>query len=368
MAYAARYRPKPATDIFTNDTDIDRRTCSRKVPMKVLLLGLGRTGTASMRAAMRQLGYEDTYHMMSCSIENPPDALMWHDALLAKYHGIGKPFTRADWDRLLGHCQAVCDWPAAAFAPELVAAYPEAKVVLATRDDPAAWHASTLKTFFWRAHDPALAALARFDWAASMYQPMIRLFFATFFEDAFWGGRAGRYTRAPCGPRAPPRAAREAARIPRQRPLGPTLRVPREAGAQEHAVSQRERQRALCDALAPPEQDADAQRPRTARRLSAGVRGHVVRRQHAFPLSSARREPWCRWAESRVREPWSKGQEGGEARREPCLLRVRDLGPGWWRHIHLRVCWSERGKLFGRFLCGVRVLLLQTHGSFRLFT
>ncbi|CRK38044.1 hypothetical protein BN1708_007640 [Verticillium longisporum] len=185
MAYAARYRPKPVTDIFTNDTDIDRRTCSRKVPMKVLLLGLGRTGTASMRAAMRQLGYEDTYHMMSCSIENPPDALMWHDALLAKYHGVGKPFTRADWDQLLGHCQAVCDWPAAAFAPELVAAYPEAKVVLTTRDDPAAWHASTLKTFFWRAHDPALATLARLDWAASMYQPMIRLFFATFFEDAF---------------------------------------------------------------------------------------------------------------------------------------------------------------------------------------
>ncbi|KAM0332584.1 hypothetical protein ACHAQA_002868 [Verticillium albo-atrum] len=184
MAYSAQYQPKPATDIFTNDTDINRRTCSRTVPMKVLLLGLGRTGTASMRAAMRHLGYEDTYHMMSCSIENPPDALMWSDALAAKYHGVGEPFTRADWDQLLGHCQAVCDWPAVAFAPELIAAYPEAKVILTTRA-PDPWHASTLKTFYWRAHDPELALLARLDWAASMYQPMIRLFFATFFQDAF---------------------------------------------------------------------------------------------------------------------------------------------------------------------------------------
>ena len=72
--------------------------------MKVLILGLGRTGTASMRMAMKQLGYVDTYHMMSASIENPPDALLWQDAFTAKYQGIGK-FCREDWDQLLGHCQ-----------------------------------------------------------------------------------------------------------------------------------------------------------------------------------------------------------------------------------------------------------------------
>jgi hypothetical protein len=53
-----------------------------------------------MRAAMKHLGYVDTYHMMNCSIENPPDALMWMDALTAKYDGVGKPFTREDWDAL----------------------------------------------------------------------------------------------------------------------------------------------------------------------------------------------------------------------------------------------------------------------------
>jgi hypothetical protein len=39
------YTPKPITDIFTADTDIDRRKCLRVVPMRVLALGLGRTGT-----------------------------------------------------------------------------------------------------------------------------------------------------------------------------------------------------------------------------------------------------------------------------------------------------------------------------------
>ncbi|KAA8573173.1 hypothetical protein EYC84_003682 [Monilinia fructicola] len=115
--------------------------------MKVLILGLGRTGTASMRAAMRELGYVDTYHMMSASIENPPDCLLWRDAFDAKYHN-GPAFTRADWDQLLGHCQAVCDWPAVAFAPELIAAYPEAKIILTNRDVDS-WHASTLKTVNW---------------------------------------------------------------------------------------------------------------------------------------------------------------------------------------------------------------------------
>ncbi|ORY62132.1 P-loop containing nucleoside triphosphate hydrolase protein [Pseudomassariella vexata] len=184
MACADKYTRKPITDIFTSDTDIDRRQCTRTVPMKVLLLGVGRTGTASMRAAMQQLGYVDTYHMMSCSIENPPDALLWMDALKAKYDGVGKPFEREDWDKLLGNAQAVCDWPACAFAEELIQAYPEAKVVLTGRDVDS-WHASTMKTVYWRVTDHELRWLSNFSWAASMYYPMLKKFFDTFFEGDF---------------------------------------------------------------------------------------------------------------------------------------------------------------------------------------
>ncbi|KAJ8109418.1 hypothetical protein ONZ43_g6140 [Nemania bipapillata] len=136
-----------------------------------------------MRAAMKQLGFIDTYHMMNCSIENPPDALLWMDALRAKYDGVGE-FTRKDWDKLLGGSQAVCDWPACAFAKELIEAYPEAKVIMATRDVDS-WHASTMKTVWWRATDPELRMLSNFSWAAKMYYPMLKKFFDTFFEGDF---------------------------------------------------------------------------------------------------------------------------------------------------------------------------------------
>lgn len=44
--FANTYSRKPITDVFTNDTDMDKRGQTRTVPMKVLLLAVGRTGTA----------------------------------------------------------------------------------------------------------------------------------------------------------------------------------------------------------------------------------------------------------------------------------------------------------------------------------
>ncbi|KAK2801560.1 hypothetical protein FQN51_005267 [Onygenales sp. PD_10] len=183
MASADYLQPQPLTDIFTEDTCIDRRQCHRTVPMKVLALGVGRTGTASLRAALERLGYVDTYHMMSASVENPPDCLMWQDALAAKYDGVGE-FGRKEWDQLLGHCQAVCDWPACAFAKELVEAYPNAKVILTTRDVDS-WHSSVMKTVWWRVTDPEHRLVSNFSWAASMYWPMLQKFFDTFFKGDF---------------------------------------------------------------------------------------------------------------------------------------------------------------------------------------
>jgi Sulfotransferase domain len=58
----------------------------------------------ALRAALKELGYNDTYHMMSASVENPPDCLLWQDAFAAKFEGKGK-FGREQWDQLLGHCQ-----------------------------------------------------------------------------------------------------------------------------------------------------------------------------------------------------------------------------------------------------------------------
>ena len=67
-------------------------------------------------------------------MENPRDCEMWAQAFRAKFEGKGKPFRRAEFDMLLGHCQAVVDNPCICFAEELIAAYPEAKVILTNRD------------------------------------------------------------------------------------------------------------------------------------------------------------------------------------------------------------------------------------------
>ena len=47
--------------------------------------------------------------------------------------------------QLLDHCNAVTDLPAAQFHTELIAAYPEAKVILTTRDMEA-WYESVMST------------------------------------------------------------------------------------------------------------------------------------------------------------------------------------------------------------------------------
>lgn len=120
----------PPCEMSTGQTRIDRRKCHRDRPLEVLALGPGRTGTDSIRVALKTLGFDDCYHGYSCLHENPPDNYMWNEAADAKFLGRGKPFDRSDWDRLLGHCRAVADLPCVAFAPELVAAYPEAKVIL----------------------------------------------------------------------------------------------------------------------------------------------------------------------------------------------------------------------------------------------
>lgn len=56
------------------------------------------------------------------------------EAVNAKFLGQGKPYGRAEFDALLGQCAAVTDMPCACFWEELIAAYPDAKIILVERD------------------------------------------------------------------------------------------------------------------------------------------------------------------------------------------------------------------------------------------
>ncbi|KAJ7289578.1 P-loop containing nucleoside triphosphate hydrolase protein [Mycena rebaudengoi] len=130
---------------MTHSTDwVDRRGAPRTVPMKVLVLGFCRTGTASMRTALEILEYKDVHHMMVV-FNNPLETAMWTEATDAKFFGKGKPYGRKEWDQLLGHCQAITDLPSLLFAEELVSAYPDAKVILTNRD-PEEWWSSFNRT------------------------------------------------------------------------------------------------------------------------------------------------------------------------------------------------------------------------------
>ena len=76
------------------------------------------------------------------------------------------------------------DFPAACFGPELISAYPEAKVILTTRD-PDAWVESVRSTLNWRYNDKVLYWLSFVDWGYRMYAPMYAMMWDRFFEGDF---------------------------------------------------------------------------------------------------------------------------------------------------------------------------------------
>ena len=69
-------------------------------------------------------------------VENTTGMKDWELAMLSKFEpkNVPRPFTKQDWDHLLGNHGAITDYPAVVFAEELMETYPEAKVVLVERD------------------------------------------------------------------------------------------------------------------------------------------------------------------------------------------------------------------------------------------
>ncbi|KAI9736623.1 MAG: hypothetical protein M1834_000827 [Cirrosporium novae-zelandiae] len=110
---------------------IDRETGTRTKPMKVLVLGMCRTGTLSIYTALQKLGYTP-YHMVEAL--NPPQKFdVWSECLLASHKGQGKVWGKEEFDKLLGNYDAVADVPCCLLVSELTSAYPDAKVILTTR-------------------------------------------------------------------------------------------------------------------------------------------------------------------------------------------------------------------------------------------
>ncbi|KAK2603560.1 hypothetical protein QQS21_004240 [Conoideocrella luteorostrata] len=112
----------------------------RTKPMEVLCVGLPRSGTESLQHALLRLGYDHTFHGWDIIYEQP-NYCQWFGPLDGN-----TTFTADDFDPLIGHSVAVTDAAGSVFAAELIAAYPEAKVVLNYRKDLDAWHRSATTT------------------------------------------------------------------------------------------------------------------------------------------------------------------------------------------------------------------------------
>lgn len=114
----------------------------------------------AMQVALESLGCKPTYHGYT-PLDNINDCGKWIRAFEAKYHGRGPPFTRDDWDDLLGKYQAVTDSPAICFGEELIKAYPEARVILMERDINR-WYQS-FKVIIKEIYNPILNILRLLD-------------------------------------------------------------------------------------------------------------------------------------------------------------------------------------------------------------
>ncbi|KAJ0419366.1 hypothetical protein BJY00DRAFT_314199 [Aspergillus carlsbadensis] len=154
----------------------------RQTQMKVLALGMPRTGTMCMNpifqsflppslphsinaalsdedlvtnsnpptalyAALNELGYT-CYHMAEAALDYRNDSLKhWQNAIIAKYYDLGEEYKGKDFDKMLWRYDAVTDIPSTLFAEELMDAYPDAQIILTTRDVDE-WLASMERAFY----------------------------------------------------------------------------------------------------------------------------------------------------------------------------------------------------------------------------
>ena len=113
--------------------------------LEIIGAGFGRTGTLSLQTALNQLGLP-CYHMLEV-LENKANKGhldFWHRVAQTQsghQHG---------WEQVFANYRATVDNPACCVWPELIEAYPEAKVILTLHPrGPEAWFESTYETIYF---------------------------------------------------------------------------------------------------------------------------------------------------------------------------------------------------------------------------
>ena len=97
--------------------------------LAVVGAGFGRTGTASLKLALEQLGFGPCHHMYE--VRRTPGQIEHWEAAAA-----GAPM---DWDAVFEGFGSAVDWPSAYFWRELAEHFPDAKVLLSVRPAERWW-------------------------------------------------------------------------------------------------------------------------------------------------------------------------------------------------------------------------------------
>lgn len=108
--------------------------------LRLIGAGYGRMGTRATKDALELIGFDPCHHMAEVFMHNETVPL-WQDALA------NPPTTAEGWAPLLGDYAACVDWPACHFWKELAQAFPDARILLSTRNHEK-WWASIDKTIF----------------------------------------------------------------------------------------------------------------------------------------------------------------------------------------------------------------------------
>jgi hypothetical protein len=105
------------------------------VAMRVIGAGYGRTGTTSLKIALERLGFGPCHHMEEV-VKNPSEVSTWVRASRGE---------KIDWKQAMAPWPSALDFPAAHYYQELMAAFPDALVILTVRS-PESWYQSMSET------------------------------------------------------------------------------------------------------------------------------------------------------------------------------------------------------------------------------
>jgi hypothetical protein len=124
--------------------------------LQVIGAGLGRTGTLSLKLALEHLGFDRCYHMSEAIAQIATHADLWIAAAAGEDR----------WDAIFAGYRSTTDYPGCLYWQELAQRYPQAKIILTTREADK-WFESVMATVMSPAHrarfeaDPKMAEFFR---------------------------------------------------------------------------------------------------------------------------------------------------------------------------------------------------------------